>query len=161
MSIKDKATTKKPTTRKTTTKKPATKKEDGRGGSRIQNAGMLSQLKEVTSEGKAYVVMYKYAGFRNDLSFEELCQKYIPSTCIDTIEKYEMEATYQEAVKLCLKLQHNQKMTELYNLYFDKAKEDVQSAKFFIDFSKQFFEQDAEGELTKLIKNIDLGDMNE
>lgn len=172
-----KTTVKKPITKKETVKPAAKKKEikieevkiaeikvENRGGARVKELSMLKQLKEITSEAKGYLILWKYAGYRSDLTFEELCERYIPTVNIETIEKYEFEPTFQEGVKLVLKLMHSKKMADLYNTYYQKAIDgDVNSAKFFVDFSKQFLEQDSEGELSKLIKGIDLdnGDIDE
>ncbi len=46
-------------------------------------------------------------------------------------------------------------MVELYNIYYDKAKEDVQAFKAFVDFSKTFFKGNEESELQKALNGID------
>ena len=49
-------------------------------------------------------------------------------------------------------------MTELYNIYFEKAKEDVQAFKAFVDFSATYFKDNQESELQKILNGVDLGE---
>ncbi len=46
-------------------------------------------------------------------------------------------------------------MIELYNVYFEKAKEDTQAFKAFTDFSDKFFEDNV-NELTQLLNGVDI-----
>lgn len=74
-------------------------------------------------------------------------------------ENWLLDENIQKAIKYYMKLQHNIKMKNIYDKMYEQALAgDVQSAKYIIDFSKDFFASDKEDELEKLLGGIDLGE---
>lgn len=71
------------------------------------------------------------------------------------------EAPVQNALKVLLKAKHSQKMVELYNIYFDKAKTDTNAFKAFIDFSDKYFADENESELQKILNQVNLDEDEE
>jgi len=65
-----------------------------------------------------------------------------------------MEENVQTAVKWLLKREHQAKMIELYNIYYNKAKEDTNAFKAFTDFSDKFFAQEKDSELLGILNGI-------
>jgi len=68
------------------------------------------------------------------------------------------EEPVQNALMLLMKSSHEKKMVELYNIYFEKAKDDVQAFRAFVDFSNTFFADKGETELQKILNGVDLND---
>jgi hypothetical protein len=69
---------------------------------------------------------------------------------------WELEEEVSKGIKFLLDKLHQKKMIEIYTTFYEKAKEgDVQSAKLFMDFSKDFF-KDGVSELESLLNNIDI-----
>ncbi len=64
------------------------------------------------------------------------------------------EQNVQTSIKWLLNRLHQAKMIELYNLYFDKAKEDTQAFKAFIEFSEKFFAEQKDSELLGILQGI-------
>ena len=54
--------------------------------------------------------------------------------------------------------EHQSKLVELYNLYFEKAKEDANTFKSFNDVSKELFKDAEEDELTKILQGVRIDD---
>lgn len=122
-------------------------------------------LKEIIgTDTKVYYIMFKYCpeflGKSADnpiKTFEDLHNEYACFT--DNItekvcEKYLTEELCQTGITWLMKKLHHKKLVELYNLYFDKAKEDVQAFKAFQDFSEKFFAETKENDLTTLLSKI-------
>ena len=112
---------------------------------------------------KVYFLWWKYA---KDLlpdkdikTFEDLVNKYsnkFPKTVtLNDAEAWLYEPTVQECLKELLKSKHQQRLIELYNIYYEKAKTDVQAFRAFIDFSKTFFgDTNNESELQKILNSV-------
>lgn len=113
---------------------------------------------------KVYYIVWKYAPSllpKKIDTFEELVEEYKGFTKgMDEAqcERWLAEESVQTAVKYLLKRMHAQKLVELYEIYFDKAKEDVQAFQAFSKFSEKFFEDDGEDELHAVLKEVRLDD---
>ena len=113
---------------------------------------------------KVYYIVWKYAPSllpKKIDTFEELVEEYKGFTKgMDEAqcERWLAEESVQAAVKYLLKRMHAQKLVELYEIYFDKAKEDVQAFQAFSKFSEKFFEDDGEDELRAVLKEVKLDD---
>lgn len=63
----------------------------------------------------------------------------------------------QAGIKHYMKLQHHEKMKNIYDKMYEQALNgDVQSAKYLMDFSKDFFATEKKDELHDLLSNINL-----
>ena len=126
---------------------------------------LLQKLHEMLpTQVKVYYIVWKYAPHilpkRVD-TFEELTAEYKGFTKgMDEAqcERWLAEESVQTAVKYLLKRMHAQKLVELYEIYFNKAKEDVQALQAFSKFSEKFFEDDGEDELRAVLKDVKLDD---
>ena len=114
---------------------------------------------------KVYYIVWKYAPHilpKKVDTFEALTAEYKGFTKgMDEAqcERWLAEESVQTAVKYLLKRMHAQKLVELYEIYFDKAKEDVQAFQAFSKFSEKFFEDDGEDELRAMLKDVELDDV--
>lgn len=97
---------------------------------------------------------------RYDLSyFEDLHNNYqyfTDTMTEDFCETWLTENVCQNAVRWLLNRLHQQKLIELYNMYFEKAKEDTQAFKAFIEFSDKFFADEKESELLSILNGTDI-----
>jgi acyl-CoA-binding protein len=144
-------------------KKNAITKTDGysMGKSTSQEQSVLKHLISlVHTQTKAYYILWKYAPellpakFK---TFDDLKNNYKVFTAgvtEKTAENWLMEENVQTAVKWLLKREHQKKLIELYNIYYDRAKEDTNAFKAFIDFSNQFFNDDKKSDVLDIIQNI-------
>ena len=144
-------------------KKNAITKKDGyaTGKSTSQEESVLLHLISlVHTQTKAYYILWKYAPellpakFK---TFDDLKNNYKVFTAgvtEKTAENWLMEENVQTAVKWLLKREHQKKLIELYNIYYDRAKEDTNAFKAFIDFSNQFFADDKKSDVLDIIQNI-------
>lgn len=128
------------------------------------NTGLITRMKEIVpTEYKVIYILWKYypeyykgEGLK---TFDDLKSRYAMFT--DTIteelaERWEVEDSVQQAIKYLLKKLHSKKMIQIYNTFYEKAMSgDVQSAKFIMDFSKDFFADESESELTTMLNDID------
>lgn len=81
---------------------------------------------------------------------------------VDDVKEYLTDDEVQNAIKMLMSAKHTEKMINIYNKFYEQALSgDVQSARFLIDFSKQFFEDDKEDELVSLLNNVEIGDGND
>ena len=126
---------------------------------------LMQKLHEMLpTQVKVYYIVWKYAPSllpKKIDTFEELVEEYKGFTKgMDEAqcERWLAEESVQTAVKYLLKRMHNQKLVELYEIYFDKAKEDVQAFQAFSKFSEKFFEDDGEDELRAVLKEVRLDD---
>lgn len=118
-----------------------------------------TQMKNLICEYKAIYLQWLYAPEllpKHFDTFDELKDnfKMFPSGVTEEQAKVWLyEDTVIQALQLLLKAQHKQKMVELYNIYYERSKTDVQSFKAFVDFSDTFFDSNnGESELTALLK---------
>lgn len=122
-----------------------------------REVSLLSQLSEITTKRKAYWILWKY-GFYPNYTFKELSTKFLDGATEEQTKEYMFQEEVQEATKKLLKIMHQEKMISLYQTYYDKAKDgDVSSAKFLMDFSKEFF-KDNKDEVMALLNNIEVDD---
>lgn len=126
---------------------------------------LMQKLHEILpTQVKVYYIVWKYAPHilpKKVDTFEELTTEYKGFTKgMDEAqcERWLAEESVQTAVKYLLKRMHAQKLVELYEIYFDKAKEDVQAFQAFSKFSEKFFEDDGEDELRAVLKEVKLDD---
>lgn len=126
---------------------------------------LMQKLHEMLpTQVKVYYIVWKYAPSllpKKIDTFEELTEEYKGFTKgMDEAqcERWLAEESVQAAVKYLLKRMHAQKLVELYEIYFDKAKEDVQAFQAFSKFSEKFFEDDGEDELRAVLKEVKLDD---
>ena len=127
---------------------------------------LMQKLHEMLpTQVKVYYIVWKYAPSllpKKIDTFEELVEEYKGFTKgMDEAqcERWLAEESVQTAVKYLLKRMHAQKLVELYEIYFDKAKEDVQAFQAFSKFSEKFFEDDGEDELRAMLKDVELDDV--
>ena len=127
---------------------------------------LMQKLHEMLpTQVKVYYIVWKYAPSllpKKIDTFEELVEEYKGFTKgMDEAqcERWLAEESVQTAVKYLLTRMHNQKLVELYEIYFDKAKEDVQAFQAFSKFSEKFFEDDGEDELRAMLKDVELDDV--
>ena len=121
---------------------------------------LLHLISLVHTQTKAYYILWKYAPellpakFK---TFDDLKNNYKVFTAgvtEKTAENWLMEENVQTAVKWLLKREHQKKLIELYNIYYDRAKTDTNAFKAFIDFSNQFFADDKKSDVLDIIQNI-------
>lgn len=139
----------------------------GKGKSVSQETSVLQRLKEmVRTDAKVYYILWKYAPqvltdadkmkTFADLKSSHKC--FTKGMTEKNCENWLTEQNVQSAIKWLLKRLHQQKMIELYNLYFERAKTDTNAFKAFIDFSDKFFATEKESELLSMLQNIDVED---
>ena len=144
------------------TKNTITKKDGYSTGKAVtQEESILKHLvKMVKTQTKAYYILWKYAPellpakFK---TFDDLKNNYKVFTAgvtEKTAENWLMEENVQTAVKWLLKREHQKKMIELYNIYYDKAKEDTNAFKAFVDFSNQFFADDRKNGILDIVQGL-------
>ncbi len=131
-------------------------------GSNAKEDTLMVQLKKLIPEYKVIYLLWIYAkellpDHNNISCFEQLKDKFkmIPNaTTEESASRWLLEERVQAATKYLLKRLHNRRLVDLYNLYFEKAKEDVASFRAFTDFSEKFFADESQTELQKIISNI-------
>lgn len=137
------------------------------GKSVSQEMSILRKIKEmVKTDAKVYFILWKYAPQLltegdNLKTFDDLKNNYKTFTdgmTESTCENWLAEQNVQTAIKWLLKRLHQQKMIELYNLYFEKAKDDTNAFKAFTDFSEKFFAAEKESELLSMLQNANIED---
>lgn len=132
------------------------------GKSVSQELSIYSKLKSlVKTDTKVYFIMWKYAPQLlpnpNLKTFEDLKGNYKVFTdglTEQSCNNWLMEENVQTAVKWLLKREHQAKLIELYNTYYDKAKEDTNAFKAFTDFSDKFFAEEQGSELLGILNGI-------
>lgn len=127
-------------------------------------SGLVHKIKEMTGcDHLAYYIVWKYAPHlltKQDLStFDDLAAAY---ACFKNRNQSGLEAkltepSQQDAIKYLLERLHKTKLFELYNLYYQRAKEDTNAFRAFLEFSKDFFGQE-QNELIDILKSVDIED---
>jgi len=121
---------------------------------------LLHLISLVHTQTKAYYILWKYAPellpakFK---TFDDLKNNYKVFTAgvtEKTAENWLMEENVQTAVKWLLKRENQKHMIELYNIYFERAKDDTNAFKAFVDFSNQFFADDKKSDILDIVQNI-------
>ena len=145
------------------TKNTITKKDGYSMGKSVSNEeSVLSHIiGMVKTQAKAYYIIWKYAPELlpnpNVKTFEDLTSQYKTFTkgmTAHVCENWLMEENVQTAVKWLLQREHQKKMIELYNIYYDKAKTDTNAFKAFIDFSNQFFADDKKNGILEIVQGL-------
>ena len=132
------------------------------GKSVSQELSIYSKLKSlVKTDSKVYFIMWKYAPQLlpnpNLKTFDDLKGNYKTFTDGMTevsCNNWLMEENVQTAVKWLLKREHQAKLIELYNTYYDKAKDDTNAFKAFTEFSDKFFAEEQSSELLGILNGI-------
>ena len=129
-----------------------------KGKSSQLEQSLLSKLHEMLpTQVKVYYIVWKYAKHllpKKIDTFEELTTEYKGFTegmDESQCERWLAEESVQAAIKYLLKRMHGQKLIELYEIYFEKAKVDVQAFQAFAKFSEKFFEESGEDELRTIL----------
>ena len=144
-------------------KNTITKKDGYSMGKSVSNEeSVLSHIiGMVKTQAKAYYIIWKYAPELlpnpNVKTFEDLTSQYKTFTkgmTAHVCENWLMEENVQTAVKWLLQREHQKKMIELYNIYYDKAKSDTNAFKAFIDFSNQFFADDKKNGILEIVQGL-------
>lgn len=148
------------------------KGETGNAGRTMQKElSIYNSLKEmINTDTKVYYVMFKYCPEflqKKDgkviKTFDDLKSVYAVFTerhTEEVCEKYLLEERVQNAVKWLLKRLHQKKLVELYEIYFEKAKGDVQAFRAFQEFSKEFFKETKQSDLSRLLSRVPESDIN-
>ena len=152
------------------TKNTITKKDGYSMGKSVSNEeSVLSHIiGMVKTQAKAYYIIWKYAPDLlpnpNVKTFEDLTSQYKTFTkgmTAHVCENWLMEENVQTAVKWLLQREHQKKMIELYNIYYDKAKSDTNAFKAFIDFSNQFFADDKKNGILEIVQGLNDKDFDD
>lgn len=123
---------------------------------------VLATLKEmVHTDTKVYWIVWKYAP---DLlptpckTFEDLQENYVAFRKLteDICNRYIYVESVQSAIRWLLKRMDGARMIELYNIYFERAKSDVQAFKALIDFKKEFFQDEESSELMQILSGANV-----
>lgn len=123
-------------------------------GAKQREKTLIAQLKDITTEPKAKYVMYK-CGLESD--WGKLSKAYLNNKSLEWCdENYKTDESVQQAMKHVLKVLHGQRLIELYDIYFERAKDDTNAFKAFIDFSDKFFADKAESELLSILNGVDV-----
>lgn len=131
------------------------------------SVSVLSELKKmVRTDAKMYWIVYKYAPAllpKKSANFKELQENYVCFQKLDEghCENYIYLEDVQVAVKWLLRRVDTVRMIELYNKYYEKAKDDVQSLKVLLEFKKEFFRDEEESELYRILKDVNVDDTSE
>lgn len=142
----------------------AGRKKKNNNECRLEQSLMQKLHEMLPSQSKVYYIVWKYAKHllpKEIGTFEDLTTEYKVFTegmTEDHCEKWLAEESVQAAVKYLLKRLHEQRLIELYEIYFDKAKTDVQAFKAFSDFSDKFFQDEGEDELRSILNATKISD---
>ena len=151
-------------------KNTITKKDGYSMGKSVSNEeSVLSHIiGMVKTQAKAYYIIWKYAPDLlpnpNVKTFEDLTSQYKTFTkgmTAHVCDNWLMEENVQTAVKWLLQREHQKKMIELYNIYYDKAKTDTNAFKAFIDFSNQFFADDKKNGILEIVQGLNDKDFDD
>lgn len=129
-------------------------------GASSNSHSIRTQLKDIIPEYKAIYLYWLYdktllpKQFKNFSELKANYKMFPNSVTEDNAKIWLYEESVQRAIKVLLGSVHKQRMIELYNIYFEKAKTDVQSFKAFVDFSNVFFETKGEDELSAILKGV-------
>lgn len=130
-------------------------------GSPRRDETLVKKIKNMVTEPKQKYIFWKL-GLINNQDWDTLSERYLNGKSLEWCDsEYKTEEDVQKAMRFAMKVLHEAKMIELYNIYFERAKEDVQSFKAFIDFSEKFFAEESESELMQLLNGIDVGGSDE
>ena len=141
------------------------------GKSVSKEMSIYCSLKEmIGTDTKVYYIMYLYcpeylkdADIKPIKDFEDLKSRYAcfsDSITEEICQRYLLEQGCQAAIRWLLKRLHQRKLVKLYQTYYEKAlKGDVQAFKTLQEFSENFFKEDQENDLTRLLNKIPDGEL--
>ena len=141
------------------------------GKSVSKEMSIYRSLKEmIGTDTKVYYIMYLYcpeylknADIKPVDNFEDLKSRYecfSDTLTEDMCQRYLLEQGCQAAIRWLLKRLHQSKLVELYQTYYNKALQgDVQAFKAWQEFSENFFKEDQENDLTRLLNKIPDGEL--
>ncbi len=120
---------------------------------------IYSRLAKYCSDAKVRTILYG-TGIDRTRTWKDVNNSYLKGA-YDTFESahtaFQDDPLYVKAYKIGLEHVHNIRLMELYELYYNKAKDDVQAFKAFMDFSDKFFNSDkGENELMSLLQGVDI-----
>ncbi|CAB1244937.1 conserved protein of unknown function [Ruminococcaceae bacterium BL-6] len=140
----------------------------GTGSNVSQEESIQSHLFDmVKTHTKVYYILWKYAPQllpQQFKTFDDLKNNYkvfTPKITEKTAENWLLEENVQTAVKWLLKREHQAKMIELYNVYYERAQTDTNAFKAFVEFSNQFFADTQSSELLDIVQGIKDDDLKE
>lgn len=121
---------------------------------------LMQKLDDMTSSRRYSMFVVWYCADEDDReTWEQFTSKnnYKNITFEYVKQNWLLDEGIQNAIKFYMKLQHTNKMKNIYDKMYEQALNgDVQSAKYLMDFSKDFFASDKVSELDKLLGGIDL-----
>lgn len=117
---------------------------------------ILSEIIDRTDKRKGkFVIWYCTPQDKRD-DFKTFSQKHLQGESWEVVESWLLEPEISSTIRYYMKLQHTVKLKNIYDKMYEQALAgDVQSAKFLMDFSKEFFIDD-EDELHKLLSGIEV-----
>ncbi|CAK7015612.1 hypothetical protein [Tissierella sp.] len=121
---------------------------------------IIGKLDDITGNNKysRFVVWY-CTDEKEREPFEEYASKNNNNNVTwDFVSKYWLtDENVLEGIRYYMKILHTQKMKNIYDTMYQQAiNGDVQSAKYLIDFAKDFFKDDGISELDSLLSGIDV-----
>ena len=125
---------------------------------------VMVTLKEmVRTDSKVYWILWKFCPELLSTkceTYEDLKKTYAAFRNLDedTVNSYIYNEGVQNAVKWLLKRMDGARMIELYNIYYERAKSDVQAFKALIDFKKEFFSDGESSELLRILGGADVSE---
>lgn len=130
---------------------------------------VLAELKnKVGSDHIAYWIAWKYAPDvlpETFPTFDALCKYYktLGNTKLTEREckKFLYYGKVQNAIKWLLEKQKGARMIELYNIWFERAKQDPNALKEFMKLQDEFFKSNQLSELESILKQSATADEEE
>lgn len=124
-------------------------------------ATLKDKLRELgITEGQAMLLLFIFG--MTDSKWESISKSYFNGYELDYVKNKNLHLEeVANAHKYLLSVTHKQRLIELYNIYFDRAKDDTNAFNAFVKFSETFFKDEQELGLTALLNNIDIGEDDE
>ncbi len=119
---------------------------------------ILSEIIDRTDKRKGRFVIWYCTPENERDDFDTFSTRHLHNVGWDVVEGWLLQPEVTSCIKYYMKMQHTIKLKNLYDKFYNQAiNGDVQSAKFLMDFSKEFF-SDGEDELHKLLSGIEVDD---
>ena len=120
----------------------------------------LQKLDDLTSSRRysMFVVWYctdkdkreSWEDFSNKNNYNKIDYQYVADNWL-------LDEKIQAGITYYMSLQHHEKVKNIYNKMYEQAiNGDVQSAKYLMDFAKDFFAESKKNELDELLSGINL-----
>lgn len=115
-------------------------------------------LEEMTNYKKARYIVWYCTPEKDRMDFDKLNKGVLDNKKKETIDKWILEPQVAKGIQYMMKLLHTNKMKNIYDKMYQQALEgDVQSAKFLMEFSKDFFDEtDTNNEIDNILDSINL-----